>query len=78
MTGGGGESKGLKQLREMCDFGIAGNHNNNTLLGLLTTLSGRRCSRWRGWGVGGGGGDTGSPGFDMKMLTLSSARGTGT
>lgn len=37
---GGGE--GLQQ--EMCDLDHR-NHNNNTLLGLLTTLSGRRCSR---------------------------------
>lgn len=70
----GGGSKGPKQIREMCDFWIAGNHNNNTLLGRLTTLKAGGVHGGGGGGVGG----IGSPGFDMKMLTLSSARGTGT
>lgn len=43
-----GESKGTKQIQEMCDLDRL-NHNNNTLLGRLTTLSGRRCS----WGIQG-------------------------
>lgn len=57
------ESRGTQERRELRRFDLL-NHHGNTLLGWLSVFT------WEGRGGGG------VPGFDMKMLTLSSVLGT--